>query len=811
MSQFSLMFKTALANIRKTPGFAITVLLSLGITMGTLLTAVSMNNLVFVKALPYPDHNSLYVAEGVVYDKEQEVYRGLYTYPAMTLLHDKQTAFSASAIMRYSSDFITSLAEQPKVELAFVSPEFFALTGHQMAIGRGFDSSEAVGKALPVAVLSYDMWQSRFAGQQDILSQKIQIGDVSYQIVGVTAANFSEPALHSVERRSEVYLPWDFFTNDERDKNDWMNFNDKFRFIGKLAKGVSLAQANAQLTEVLNPVFKERTTGLGYFKTITVSIELRSFQEVILGSSKSATLMLLFGVLVIVLIAAANICNLFLSRMAEKQRQMAIQATVGAQQKHLFIAILVETSVLVGAAFVFAVIIGVIEIGLLKKHALDILPRIQELSIDTLSVGIVLLFSLLIAFFFSITSIKTINYRQLRTLLQSSGKGVGAQVSKSVRSALIASQVALAVVLITASISLLFEAQKVVQQNRGVSVDDIYELAIDTGIQTLSRERRIEHIRDIKELLMQQDVVHEVSASGVSAVSRSMWATALSKTQDKNGSLKPNTTLIDENFFAISGITVVEGTNFSTTDVIDKNRLAIVNQALAKQLGSTDVIGSNVYWENEELPYTIVGIVSDTHVPGQESQPRLYLPGSSSLNFVIAMKPGKALNRLEVVNIVKQVSSQFKVAKYVDTADVMAQMLFSDRLTAYLSLILTAITFFLATVGIYGVVSFGVRLRRFELGIRMSIGATTKQIFIHVFSDYLRPVAVGIIVAFAIVFGAMQMNKNGNMLLGAIQFSSGYLLLTILLVLLAVVASCLIGLNKITGSKPVFLLRNQTK
>lgn len=808
MNHYALMQRAAFANIRKTPGFLIAVVLSLGITMGTLLVAVSLNNLIFVKALPYPDHQSLFVAEGVVLDKGEEAYRGLHTYPAMLLLYKSQKVFSDAAIMRYDNDFIQSLPDQPKVDLTFVSPEFFALTGENLAIGRGFDNREAIDQALPVAVISYVTWQQRFNGRSDILTEKIQLGDISYQIIGVTASTFTEPALHSIERRSEVWLPWDFFTQDEQVKNDWINFNDKFRLIGKLRTGISVEQADSELSQLLDPVFKERTAGQGYFKTINVNLALKSFNAIILGSSKSTALMLLFGVLVIVFIACANICNLFLSRVAEKQRQMAIQATLGAEQKHLFHSVLIETGILVGLAFIFSIIIAVLEMLILKKYAVDFLPRVNELSLDVLSVATIFTFSVAITIIFSVISIKTINYRQLRMLLQSSGKGVGAQVSGRVRSILIASQVILAVLMMTASMSLMFESQKVLNQDRGVNVNNVYELSIDSGIQKLSKERRLEYLREIENALQNLDSVKSVSASAVSAVSRSMWATSLSLSQDKSDSLKPNTTLIDERFFAISGISIVNGSNFTPADIQNRAQVVIVNQALANLLApNNNVLGKTVFWADNTDPYRVIGVVSDTQVPGQEGQPRLYVPGSSALNFLIELREGSTLSKVTVINLMKSIHSQFKVSKYLDTQVVINQMLFSDRLTAYLSLVLTAITFFLATIGIYGVISFGIRLRRYELGIRMSVGATTQRILIHVFKDYVVPVTLGLIIACSIIFAMM---RQTDMLFSALHLGWPSLLITAVLVVTAVLITCQIGLVKIIAAKPIFLLRNQT-
>ncbi|WP_199609975.1 ABC transporter permease [Flocculibacter collagenilyticus] len=808
MNKLTTLFRASIANLKRSPGFVITVLLSLGITIGTLLSAVSLNHLVFVKALPYPDHNSLFVAEGVVLDKGEEAYRGLHTYPAVAHLVKQQSVLTQATGLKYGNAFITSLADQPKVDIAFTTPNYFTLTGNQLAQGRGFDDREDINKALPVAVISHKMWQQRFASQPDILQQTVQVGEVSYQIVGVTAETFVEPALHSIERKTEVFLPWDFITQNEQAKNDWVNFNDKYRLIGRLASEISPLAASQALTEQLNKIFKERTAGVGFFKTISVKVDLKSFEQVILGGSKSTVLMLLIGVLVIVLIASANICNLFLSRIAEKQRQMAIQATLGAEKKHLLQGIMMETSILVGASLIFAMMVSQVEVMFLAKYGSDLLPRVNEMRLDIGVLGLVLLFCISLVALFSFISIKAVNYRSLRSMLQSSGKGTSTQVSSKIRSILIASQVALALLMISASLSMTFHSQKVLNQDRGFAVNDIYELSIDAGNRKLTREMRLEYIRSIKQALTSQAEVNAVSVSGSSAVSTSMWATSAALSQGSSNSIKPNTNLVDEQFFPMHDINMIAGSNFSSTDVADKANVVVINQALAQQLDIDNVaIDKNLYWEDKADPYRVIGVVENTRLPGIEAQPRLYLPGSSSLNFIIQMKSQQTLSKVNIVNLVQSVDGNFKVSKYAHTDEVYQQLLFRDKLTATLTLLLTIATLFLATVGIYGVISFGVRLKRYELGIHMAVGATKKAVFMRVFTEYAKPVVAGAMLSVAIILATLV--ATDQTILDILPLSWLSVSLTALLVLFAVVLSCQLGLQKIVNNKPAFLLRNQ--
>jgi len=336
MSQFLYQQKQAWMSLKKKVGFVTTVVTTMGTTLGALLCVLTLGYLLIVEPLPYPDQDKLYKVIHAIGDKTGETNAQSFTYPGLIHLYKNQDVFDKTALIQYGEDVLTSLPSQPTLSTGYVTPEWFALLDAKMQMGRAFEETEALDTFNPVAVISYKTWQDEFASATDMLDKKVSFSGVSFRVIGVLGENFVEPQIRQTGRDVGMWFPWDY-NLDVRMKERWGNISGALTFVGKLKDTLSTAQAEQILTPLVNDTWVENVVSIPFFSGWSINMKLESLQTAIVGDSQNTVYKLLAGVFGLVLIAFANIANLFMSRTAEQQRQLAIYAALGAKNPIYFV------------------------------------------------------------------------------------------------------------------------------------------------------------------------------------------------------------------------------------------------------------------------------------------------------------------------------------------------------------------------------------------------------------------------------------------------------------------------------------------
>jgi ABC-type antimicrobial peptide transport system permease subunit len=469
----------------------------------------------------------------------------------------------------------------------------------------------------------------------------------------------------------------------------------------------------------------------------------------------------------LVLIACLNITNLFMARTAEKQRQMAIQAAIGATKKHLFKGMLAETSLLMFMSIIIALVLAKVGFSVMQQYLGAILPRVSELSINPVTFGSAVLITVVFALFFAKLSTSMINYRALNTTLQSSGKGSGLQVSKKIRQVLIASQVALATVLVFANISLLKDAVKTINAPIGFTTNNISTLILNFSSTEFPTEE--EAIPIMAEIMDKLEALPQVESISQTRSPLDGFNVRALTNVSNNERYTPYFNGIDHTYFNMIEQQILQGDNFTEIDRKDGNNIMIVNQAFARQLkADSDVIGLQISTGRPE-PFKIVGIVKDISIPndtpiGSDNAdigvPRAYIPNNlGNQSFMLKVKPGQTVSREQLGKLLSSVDSRYSVFSYKSADDILTQRLFAEITTAVTTAVLASLVFLLAGIGLYGILSYGTQLRRFELGARMAIGATRKHLLSMIINDNTKAVLIGFVgsvVLFAIAYIGMS-------------------------------------------------------
>jgi len=804
----NLIYKTnqAWATLKKKPGFIASVVTTMGLTLGALLCILTLAYVLLIKPLPYPEQNSLYTVEHQLLNKDNQVDGRAFTYPNLIHLYKNQLAFEQAALMYFDADVLQSKATNPTLQQAFITPEWFSLLNASMAIGRSFSDSEALNTHNPVAIISYQTWQNEFSLDKDILTKKIVFSDISYRIVGVLSKEFIEPELLDTGMKSAVFLPWDYNSISPSERKKWGNDDDGMKFLGKLKQGLSQTQVNDSLTKLINENWQENVAGHKFFNGWGIGIKIHSLTSVLLAGSEKTIYLLLAGVLGLVLIACANIANLFISRTAEQQRQLAIHAAVGASKKQLFTTLLAESSLLMFCSSVVALIVASSGFVILQEYLANFLPRVNELSINLFTLTCALVLVILLALFFARLSTKMINYHALNNSLQSSGKGSGIQVSRKIRHILITSQVAIVGALVFINIALFKDATTTINEPMGFEPDNISWVVLSTPsyanqkTDEAKKAAKVADVTQIRNKIAALPQIEQVSQALAPMYFRTLAATVLGTNQRFSVKAKD----IDHGYFQMINQPLIEGRNFIAADIKDDNYVIIINDVYAKQLNPTgSALG--IKFENGD---TVIGVVKGIKVPNTDVIPaRFYYPASPDRNvMLVKIKEGQTLPSQQVVSILNQVNKQFKLFSLTTLNERISGMLFTEYTTLVTSGLLALITLFLSAVGLYGILSYSTQMRRFELGTRMAIGAKRKDLIGLVIKDNAKSILMGIalslIALFVIIIGFNEsLTDYINLQLVPV------LLVTLGLIALISLAACYLPLRAFINKPAIYSLK----
>lgn len=749
--------KQAGLSLQKRQGFVATVVTTMGTTLGALICVLTLAYLLFFQPLPYPDQDRIVLVEHTLQNDLGVEEVDVFTFPSFLHLYEHQNVFEQSALIYYHQNVLTSLRHQPTVPVAFITPEFMDIFNVPMALGRRFDQREAIDTEHQVAILSYSTWQNDFNGDEKIIGTKVDFKGRSFEVVGVTGKEFVEAQSYRKGVDTAVWFPWDLHLAQGREKS-WILF-DRIVYLAKLKPEYNAIQAGEMLTPMMDSIWQNNPEIADPIKDWSVVMLVRSYSSILLGNSANVIYFLLAGVLGLVIIACANITNLFVARTAEQQSRLAIQAALGAKKSHLLQAILAEASILMCASVMVALIIANAGFQLMQTHLDGLLPRVSELTINSVSVCSALIFAALFSALFALISGKMINYRALNAQLQSSGKGTGVQVSKSIRQILIISQVAIAMVLVFANMSLFNTAYDEITTETGFSVDNIYHTSFSVSAPVYPDDDVVQPImREIEKQLLLLPQVEKVDIS-FSPLARFFNGSAADARNDEQISMQLRP--VGDQYIDMINQPLLAGEYFSRGDLDSGNRVAVVNETLANTLHPEgDAIGLNIDFNSGARK--IIGIVQDVIYPGEtESANRLYFPTLrrfTKMNIQVA--PGQSLSRVEVVEAIKAVTPLYALYGLELLSDTKNALLFSQYTTVVTTAALAIITLFLAAIGLYGILSYGTQMRRFELGTRMAIGAKGRDIIYLIVKENVHVIMFGVLIS-SVILLAIYLGFSG--------------------------------------------------
>jgi putative ABC transport system permease protein len=800
----------AVRSLRGSPGFTLVAVITLALGIGANTAIFSVVNGVLLAPLPYREPSQL-VTVNHFYPSLNNL-RAPVSVPGFRDYSARTDLFTSAAVENGIAMNLTGGAEPERVNVSKVSGQYFSTLGVAAAVGRTLQSDEAEAGKDHVVVLTWGYWQSHFGGDRSAVGRKVTLDNQEYEIVGVMPASFRD----FFSRRTDLFMPI-VFTPDQFADN--RRTNEFLPFVGRLAPGVTLERAQSELHTL---AVQLRTT---YTQSYSPDWDLKvtALADEASRGVRSGLLILLGAVAFVLLIACANVANLQLARTAAKARDIAVRVALGASPRRLMRYLLTESVVLALAGGVGGVVLALWGVPALLSLNGGNLPATAHVGVDIRVLWFALLVSLATGLLFGLAPALQMARTDLHESLKEGGRSVGHRSSLALRRGLVISTVALALTLLIGAGLLIRSFARVVGVDPGFQPHNLLVFNVSLPQAKYPNDTvRDQVLLRINEALNTTPGV--VSAGGTSNIPfGGNWSTASFNVEGYQ--VPPNTPspwgdmrLVTPTFFGTVRAPLLAGRQFTAADRAGAPAVCIVDEELVHRYWPhSDPIGKRITFNNltdSSIQWIqVVGVVGHLAHEGLDAQKRVqvYFPlaqnGLPFLGYVVrtAGDPMAALPSVRAA--VRSVDPELPLAN-VNTMEKLIESSTGQRRFAMLLLIgfsLLAMT--LASIGLYGVMSYTVSQRSRELGVRLALGADSREVLGLVLVQGLRLALAGVVIGLVAAFAVTRVMKN--MLFGLSSTDPlTFVAISLLLVAVALVASYLPALRA-TRVDPVVALRTE--
>jgi putative ABC transport system permease protein len=822
--------KIAIRHLLKSPGFAVTAVLMLALGIGATTAIFSVVEGVLLRPLPFPDSGRLMVLADILQgaDISGNGEAGV-TVPDIQNYTRDTHSFTSMGGYQGAGYELSGVGDPASVVASRLSGGVFPALGITPLMGRYFTQQEDV-QHQQVAVLSYATWQSRFQGNPAILGKKILLDRKPYLVIGVMPRSFEFPLNPGHLNRSELWVPMSF---EPRELTSTAASNWSYSMVGRLKPDVTAAQAVSDAGRVAKETMRNYPAFMAGFQMHPV---VRPLHEETVEAARPLLRTLFLAVAVVLLIACANLAGLLLVRAIRRRREVAVRLALGASAATLLRQAILESLVLSVVGGLLGLALAAIALRAGVQLLPETLPRINEIGLDWPVAGFALALALVTGFICGLAPAFAAIRTNVNDTLKEGGRTGSSGGHARLRSALVVTEIAVALVLLTASGLLLRSFEKMRQVDLGFQPDHTLvasyglpqkQYATQASVDQFNREllRNLQNLPGIKSA----GLTSFLPASGNNSNSAFL---AEGYIAPKGESIDLATTVaVDGDYFQAMGIPLLQGRFLNRDDRAGTQLVVVVNHKLAQQswpgqspIGKRLRLGT----QSMQTPWTtVVGEVADV----KESSPDLpakqqyymaidqveamlgSLATPTDLNcnggyiaLRTAMDPKQMENALRTT--VRAIDPQLPLTQVQTMEQAISDTEAPRKFNTALISSFAAAALFLAILGIYSVIAFSVALRVQEMAIRMALGSQRSQIIRLIMYSGAKLAAIGCAIGLA---GAMAASHLlGSFLFGVSAFDPMVLVLASFFVLLLTLAASLLPAFRASSIDPMQALRTES-
>ena len=745
----------ALRVLLKNPVFSGIAVATMALAIGANTAVFSLVNALLVRPLPYRSPGDLVLLW------EKFPAQGLERIPVSApeyLDYTKEIQGLEIAGFNYIDLNLTGRDMPERISGAVVTPSLFPVLGIEPIRGRVFTAGEFGEGNDGVVVISERLWQRRFDRDPDLVGKQLSLNGRSHTVVGIMPAKFEFPLpLFNVQggtfgQRVDVWKPI-AFTKDELESRGSRSYG----VIGRLKPGVAMKQVTVELETIISN-WRTRFPD-NYSPSSPFGAALYNLHDQVVGGMRGALLILLGAVVVVVLIACANLTTMLLARAGAREREFAIRAALGAGRSRLLRQTLTE-SVLIGLlGGVAGVLLAFWALEFLRTIGSQTVPRIAETNLDWRVLCLTLLVSVGTGIFFGLVPALASAQPELTEALKEGGRSATTGPRRNrLRNALVVAEVALALVLLISASLLLKSFVRLQNVNPGFDPGNVLTMELSLPVEKYARGKPVSDF--YAELIRRVQRLGGVEAAALTSIlplsgtnSDSSFAI---EGQDPFEGVFPDEEIrnVTADYFRVMKVPLLQGRFFDERDGADAPRAVIVNQAFAKKwFANREAVGKRITFSDPRKPdikwVTIVGVVGDMRHRGLEveAKPEYYLPHPQGAyrDMILAVRSQQDPRSLteSIRREIHQLDPELPMARVRTLYAVVSDSIAPRRLSVVLLSAFAVIALVLSSVGIYGVMSFLVVQRTHEIGVRMALGAQRRDVLFLIVGRAARLVLLG--------------------------------------------------------------------
>ena len=793
----------------KKPGFTLISVLTLALGIGANTAIFSVVNTVLLRPLPYKDAEQLVA----VWEVQTKVNQTMFS-PAEFLDYQTQNqSFSEMTAHRLMYFTLTGQGEPEQLNGRIVSGNFFSLLGVQAEQGRIFQPEDGRAGAARVAVMSHDFWQQRFGSDPNVIGKALTLSGEPVTLIGVMPSGFQHPSESS---ECQIWL------NPHNVVPDWslnstvdlLSIRDTgfLRVLARLKPNVTLQQAQTDLDAIAARLQQQYPRPSGHGARII------SLHEQTVGNVRPTLLILLGAVSLVLLIACANVTSLMLSRATERNKEMAIRTALGASRSRIVRQLLLESLLLASLGGAGGWLFAYWSVKVIVSSGLSKIPRLSEISLDYRIFVFTLIISVFTGLIFGLAPALVAAKPDLNSALKEGSRNATAGRNR-LRQTLVIAEVALALVVLIGAGLLLSSFGRLLAVKPGFNPQHLLTMRI--GLANQKYIKSADKKRFVSELNARLEAVPGVESVGIGddlPIAGTDSSTTL-KIQDQpdassDDSASVGLHVINPHYFDALGTRLLKGRVFTEHDAAGAPSVFIINETLAHRFWpNEEPLGKRVRYNSADPWGEIVGVVEDVKFDGLHlaSTPHLFEPyqqNAWSFLVVTIRSPLEQSTLLAAVQReVKALDPNLPVSNVRMMEDVVAQSLATRRFVLLLFGLFAGLAVLLATVGIYGVLSASVSQRTRELGIRMALGATARNVGRLIVGQGLKLILSGVVIG---LVSALALQRVIGKLLYGVSPTDPLTFTVIAFLLIAVaLLACWIPARRATKVDPLTALRSE--